>query len=86
MDVHSYEFRANMKKYLDMAIRGEQVSIVRGGVVFDILVRPAGVRLTQAKKAVISSSDVPRTKDNPSNEIEFCKHDQVKGLCRLGCR
>lgn len=43
----------------------------------------------EKRAVVVSASDVPMTKDNPSQlterVFEFCKHEQVKGMCKHGC-
>lgn len=72
--------RIKLKEALDAVIRGEEVRITRLGQTFVI----------QPVNALTEPLEVPRESvkdvETPGGSLEFCKHDQVKGFCKKGCR
>lgn len=68
-----------------MAIRGEEVYVERSGVLFKIT--PANV---EPKPSVEIVGRTPRHLETigvtPEKSYDFCKHGQVKGFCKSGCR
>lgn len=87
MYMNVQEFRSNLKKHLDDAVRGEPVIIERGGVQFTLLAAPKGVGITHASvtpQVMSPQSKVEKVimgEGTPSESIKFVQKESK--LCKI---
>lgn len=76
------QFRKELKDAFDMALRGEEVFVERSGVLFRLSTSNV-TPITQKEFMPPIAGKIAASMDR---EYNFCKHDQIKGLCKKGCK
>jgi hypothetical protein len=77
------QLRISLKEALDAVVRGEEVVVTRLGQTFTI--RPAN-HLIEPLDVHIVPKGLEKEVLTPGSVIEFCKHNQVRGFCKKGCK
>lgn len=89
------KFRTNLKQCMDSALRGENVVIERGGVVYQLIADNVVPSVPSPYKSAIVKKDVAveRLKRHPAittadkvldkalDRVQYCEHGQPKGRC-----